>query len=128
MAGGAARPEGNGEANDRTVLQGLTDGATECLRKASLSLSQIDLVIGEQSAPEITQAWSKAAGITPARLLLDPARYGTLLAAGPLTVLHDAVKEGRLQNGMTALLLACGSGPTWAAACLRWGGGGLAEC
>jgi len=128
MAGGAARPEGNGEANDRTVLQGLTDGATECLRKASLSLSQIDLVIGEQSAPDIMQAWSKAAGITPARLLLDPARYGTLLAAGPLTVLHDAVKEGRLQNGMTALLLACGSGPTWAAACLRWGGGGLAEC
>ncbi len=128
MAGGAARPEGNGEANDRTVLQGLTDGATECLRKASLSLSQIDLVIGEQSAPDIMQAWSKAAGITPARLLLDPARYGTLLAAAPLTVLHDAVKEGRLQNGMTALLLACGSGPTWAAACLRWGGGGLAEC
>jgi 3-oxoacyl-[acyl-carrier-protein] synthase-3 len=127
MAGGAARPEGNGEANHRTVLQGLTDGATECLRKASLSLSEIDLVIGEQSAPEIMQAWSKAAGITPARLLLDPARYGTLLAAAPLTVLHDAIKEGRLQNGMTALLLACGSGPTWAAACVRWGGGGLAE-
>ncbi len=128
MAGGAARPEGNGEANDRTVLQGLTDGATECLRKASLSLSEIDLVIGEQSAPEIMQAWSNAAGLPQARLLLDPARYGTLLAAAPLTVLHDAIKEGRLHNGMTALLLACGSGPTWAAACLRWGGGGLAEC
>lgn len=127
MAGGAARPEGNGEANDRTVLEGLTDGATECLRKASLSLSEIDLVIGQQSAPEIMLAWSKAAGITPARLLLDPARYGTLLAAAPLTVLHDAIKEGRLQNGMTVLLLACGSGPTWAAACVRWGGGGLAE-
>jgi 3-oxoacyl-[acyl-carrier-protein] synthase III len=127
MAGGAARPEGNGEANDRTVLQGLTDGANECLRKASLSLSEIDLVIGEQSAPEIMQAWSKAAGMPPARLLLDPARYGTLLAAAPLTALHDAIKEGRLHNGMTALMLACGSGPTWAAACLRWGGGGLAE-
>jgi 3-oxoacyl-[acyl-carrier-protein] synthase-3 len=127
MAGGAARPEGNGEANDRTMLQGLTDGASECLRKAGLSLSQIDLVIGEQSAPEIMQAWSKAAGVAPARLLLDPARYGSLLAAAPLTVLHDAIKDGRLQNGMTALVLACGSGPTWAAACLRWGGGGLAS-
>jgi 3-oxoacyl-[acyl-carrier-protein] synthase-3 len=127
MAGGAARPEGNGEASDRTVLQGLTDGATECLRKAGLSLSEIDLVIGEQSAPEIMQAWSKAAGVPPARLLLDPSRYGTLLAAAPLTALHDAIKEGRLQIGMTALLLACGSGPTWAAACVRWGGGGLAE-
>ena len=127
MAGGAARPEGNGEANDRTVLQGLTEGAMECLRKASLSLSEIDLVIGEQSAPEIMQAWSKVAGVNSARLLLDPARYGTLLAAAPLTVLHDAIKEGRLQNGMTALLLSCGSGPTWAAACVRWGGGGLAS-
>jgi 3-oxoacyl-[acyl-carrier-protein] synthase III len=128
MAGGAARPEGNGDASDRTMLQGLTDGATECLQKASLSLSDIDLVIGEQSAPEIMQAWSKVAGIAPSRLLLDPARYGSLLAAAPLTVLHDAIKEGRLQSGMTALVLACGSGPTWAAACLRWGGGGLAEC
>jgi 3-oxoacyl-[acyl-carrier-protein] synthase-3 len=127
MAGGAARPEGNGEANDRTVLQGLTDGATECLRKAGLSLSEIDLVIGEQSAPEIMEAWSKVAGVPPARLLLDPSRYGTLLAAAPLTALHDAIKEGRLQNGMTALLLSCGSGPTWAAACVRWGGGGLAS-
>jgi len=127
MAGGAARPEGNGEANDRTMLQGLTDGTSQCLRKAGLSLSQIDLVIGEQSAPEIMQAWSKAAGVAPARLLLDPVRYGSLLAAAPLTVLHDAIKDGRLQNGMTALVLACGSGPTWAAACLRWGGGGLAS-
>jgi 3-oxoacyl-[acyl-carrier-protein] synthase-3 len=127
MTGGAARPEGNGDANDRSMLQGLTDGATECLRKAGLSLSEIDLVIGEQSAPEIMQVWSKAVGVSPSRLLLDPARYGNLLAAAPLTVLHDAVKEGRLQNGMTALLLACGSGPTWAAACVRWGGGGLAS-
>src|SRR5205823_14577687 len=103
-------------------------GATECLRKAGLSLSQIDLVIGEQSAPEIMRAWSKAAEVAPSRLLLDPVRYGSLLAAAPLTVLHDAIKAGRLQNGMTALLLACGSGPTWAAACLRWGGGGLVEC
>ena len=127
MAGGAARPEGNGASQDRTPLQGLTEGATECLRKASLTISEIDLVIGEQSAPEIMDAWSKLAGVSSSRLLLDPARYGSLLAAAPLTALHDAVKSGRLQNGMTALLLACGSGPTWAAACLRWGGGGLAE-
>ena len=127
MAGGAAQADVNGDAQDRVLLRGLTEGAAECLRKASLTLSEIDLVIGEQSAPEIMHAWSRAAGVVPARLLLDPARYGSLLAAAPLTALHDAVRDGRLHNGMTALLLACGSGPTWAAACLRWGGGGLAE-
>jgi 3-oxoacyl-[acyl-carrier-protein] synthase-3 len=127
MAGGAARSEANGETEERALVQGLAAGVTDCLQQAKLRMSEIDLVIGEQSAPEIMLAWSKAAGITPARLLLDPVRYGALLAAAPLTALHDAVKDGRLQNGMTALLLACGSGPTWAAACLRWGGAGIAE-
>jgi 3-oxoacyl-[acyl-carrier-protein] synthase-3 len=127
MAGGSGRPEGNGEATDRSVLQGLTEAATECLTKATLSLSEIDLVIGEQSAPEMMRAWTKTAGLSPERLLLDPQRYGNLLAAAPFTVLHDAIKAGRLQSGMTALILACGTGPTWAAACLRWGDGGLAE-
>jgi 3-oxoacyl-[acyl-carrier-protein] synthase III len=126
MAGGAARPDVNGEV-DRTLLQGLMDGTTECLGKAGLTISDIDLVIGEQSAPEIMHAWSRLAGVSSARLLLDPARYGSVLAAAPLMALHDAVQAGRLQNGMTALLLSCGSGPTWAAACLRWGGARIAE-
>jgi len=126
-AGGAAQPDGNGDAQDRTLLRGLTDAAAECLEKAHLAISEIDLVIGEQSTPEITQAWSRLAGVAASRILLDEARYGSLLAAAPLTALHDAVQTGRLQNGMTALLLSCGSGPSWAAACLRWGGGGIAE-
>jgi 3-oxoacyl-[acyl-carrier-protein] synthase III len=127
VAGGAARPDANGDAQDRTLLRGLQEAAAECLQKAKLAMSEIDLVVAEQSAPDLMQAWSKLAGVSSSRVLLDPARYGSLRAAAPLTALHDAVNEGRLQNGMTALLLACGSGPAWAAACLRWGGGGIAE-
>jgi 3-oxoacyl-[acyl-carrier-protein] synthase-3 len=127
MAGGAARTEVDGDVHDRTLLRGLTAAAAECLQKASVAMSEIDLVIGEQSEPEIMQAWSTQTGVASSRMLLDPARYGSLRAAAPLTALYDAVQDGRLQNGMTALLLACGSGPTWAAACLRWGRGGIAE-
>ena len=108
-------------------MRGLTEAAAECLQRANLAISEIDLVIGEQSAPEITQAWARLAGVASSRILLDETRYGSLLAAAPLTALHDAVKTGRLKNGMTALLLSCGTGPSWAAACLRWGGGGIAE-
>src|SRR5213080_18403 len=127
MTGGSAMPEANGDAVDRVLLRGLADGVTECLRKSNLTLPDIDLVIGEQSAPEIMLAWCKTSGVSASRLVVNPPRYGWLLAAAPLMALHDAVVEGRLYNGMTALLLGCGSGPSWAAACLRWGGGGLAE-
>ena len=127
MTGGSAQPDGNGDAADRILLRGLTDGVADCLRKANLTLPDIDLVIGEQSAPEIMRAWCQTSGISSSRLVLDPPRYGSLLAAAPLMALHDTVVEGRLHNGMTALLLGCGSGPSWAAACLRWGGGGTAE-
>ncbi len=128
LVGGAARSDVDGDAQDRILLRGLANGVEECLRKARVSLADIDLVIGEQSAPEIMQAWGKAAGLSASRLLVRPARYGALLAAAPLIALHDAVREGRMHRGMTTLLLQCGSGPAWAAACIRWGGGGMVEC
>ena len=127
VVGGAAQSDVNGDAQDRILLRGLAEDVDECLRKARLSMAEIDLVIGEQSAPEIMQAWGKAAGLSPSRMLIQPGRYGALLAAAPLIALHDAVREGRLHSGMCALLIQCGSGPAWAAACVRWGGGGLVE-
>jgi len=127
LVGGAARSDVNGDAQDRTMLRGFAAGVDDCLRRAGLTLPDIDLVIGEQSAPEIMHAWSKGAGLSASRLLIQPARYGALLAAAPLIALYDAVRDGQLHNGMTALIVQLGSGPAWAAACVRWGGGGLLE-
>lgn len=127
LVGGSARSELNGDTQDRILLRGLADGVGECLKMAGLSLAEIDLVIGEQSAPEVMQAWAKASGLPASRLLVQPARYGALLAAAPLIAVHDAVQDGRLRSGMTALLIQCGSGQAWGAACVRWGSGGLVE-
>jgi 3-oxoacyl-[acyl-carrier-protein] synthase-3 len=124
--GGAAQSNVNG-AEDRALIKGLTEGVRVCLEHARLALDDVDLVIAEQSAPEIMRAWSKHQGIDAQRMILDPVRYGSLLSAAPLLVLHDVVAAGRLRDGMTALLLACGSGPVWAAACVRWGGGRVGE-
>lgn len=125
--GGAARPQVNADGQDRILLQGVSDGVLECLRKAHLSLEDIDLVIAEQSAPEIMQAWSRRHALAAARVVLEPARYGSLLAVAPLVALHDVVADGRLRDGKTALLISCGTGPVWAAACLRWSGGEVAQ-
>jgi 3-oxoacyl-[acyl-carrier-protein] synthase-3 len=128
VIGGAARPAGDSDGEDRLLLQGLTDAVSDCLDRAQLRLDEIDLVIAEQSAPEIMRAWSRRQSVSSSRVLLDSPRYGSLLAAAPLTILHDAAQSGRLEKGMTVLLLGCGSGPVWSAACLRWTDAGIAEC
>lgn len=125
MVGGAATPELNGDTHDRTLLRGLAQGVAECLDKAGLTLDEVDLVIGEQSAPEVMQAWGRANAVSPRRMLLDPPRYSSLYAVAPLIALYDAIVGGSVKPGMTVLLLSCGSGPVWGVACLRWTGGGV---
>ena len=127
-AGGRAIHEGtNVNGSQAATLDGLSQAATQCLERAQLSLGDIDLVIAEQTAPDLMRAWSTRAGVQPEAFLLEPDRYTDTFAAAPFAVLHDAVKDGRLREGQTALLLACGSGPVWAVACVRWGSGGVAE-
>jgi 3-oxoacyl-[acyl-carrier-protein] synthase-3 len=121
VTGGAARAGRDGDNAAGAVIDGLREGVETCLDRASLSLEEIDLVVGDQASPDVMDEWSKEVELPSNRLLLDPARYGALLSAAPLTALHDAALDGRLQDGMMVLLLECGSGPVWGAACLRWG-------
>ena len=126
-AGGRATHDPTVKGSQAAMLEGLSEAVTECLERAQLSLAEIDLVIAEQTAPDLMRAWSSRAGVPSGSFLLEPDRYADTFAAAPFAVLHDAVKDGRLREGQTALLLACGSGPVWAVACLRWGSGGVAE-
>ena len=126
VTGGAASGDSPVD-HDRGLARGLAQAVGQCLRLAGVELAQVDLVIGEQTAPDVTRAWAKAEAIPMSRVLLDPSRYGSAFAAAPFVALHDAVRSGRLQPGKIALLLSCGSGPAWAVTCLRWGNGAVGE-
>jgi 3-oxoacyl-[acyl-carrier-protein] synthase-3 len=123
VVGGAASEDGTGASHDEALVRGLCRAIDQCLGKAGISLAAIDLVIGEQTAPEVMRAWRIAQAFPEEKLVLDAKRYSGAVAAAPFVVLHDLVAEGRLRSGMTALLVSCGSGPAWAVVCLRWGSG-----
>jgi 3-oxoacyl-[acyl-carrier-protein] synthase-3 len=128
MTGGAAKAASDGQDAAEVDVQELAHGVQACLRRADLAQDDIDLVFGDQSYPELMRVWARHAGISEDRLVLDPDRYGSLLAAGPGILLHDAVNSGRLQPGMQVLVLECGSGAVWSAACLHWGKTRVAAC
>ncbi len=111
----------DGASRDRALLHGLSAAVDQALQAAGVPLAAIDLVIAEQTAPEVMRVWARSRQLPPDRLLLDPERYQGAFAAAPFVALHDAVAEGRLRPGRLALLLSCGQGPAWGVACLRWG-------
>lgn len=117
-----------GQGGDAAGLDSLRDAVDECLARAGVTLADIDLVIADQAAPDAMRSWAKAAGLDGQRLLLDSSRYGALLAAAPLAAIYDAAESGRLKPGMVALVLECGSGPVWAAACVAWNQVGVRAC
>ncbi len=121
VVGGAARSTADADGH-AGLVEGITDAARDCVQQAGMYLNDIDLVLADSGAPDTMRAWASRAGVKGERLLLDPDRYGTLLAAAPFIVLRDLASAGRLTNGMTVLMLECGAGPVWAAACLQWQG------
>lgn len=128
VIGGAADARARQDGDVGGMVDGLRAGVDDCLRRAGLKLADVDLVIADQAAPDAMHSWAKTAGVDAGRLVLDSSRYGALLAAAPLAALYDASEDGRLKQGMVVLMLECGSGPVWAAACLRWDETGVRAC
>lgn len=124
VVGGAA--QSNHALHDKVLLRGLSAAVEDGLRQVGLALQDIDLVIGEQTAPEVMRAWARATGMPGDRLVLDPDRYRPAFATAPFVALHDALNEGRLRAGQNALLMSGGRGPAWAVVLLRWGTPGTA--
>src|SRR5439155_26677005 len=61
-------------------------------------------------------------GVPEAKVVLNLDRYGNTSAASIPLALDEAVRDGRVQSGMTLLLTAFGTGLTWGSAVLTWEG------
>ena len=54
------------------------------------------------------------------KIYLNLQRYGNTSAASVPMALHEAVEEGRIQEGSLVLLVAFGAGLTWGYNLVRW--------
>jgi 3-oxoacyl-[acyl-carrier-protein] synthase-3 len=132
-AGGARRP-----ASAETVAAGehtirMVDGrgifeqavagmgaiADLALKKAGLTLADIDLVVPHQANKLIIEAGMKALGVPMDKVMVTVDHIGNCTAATVPITLHEAIQAGRLQSGQTALLVAVGGGYSAGAAVYR---------
>jgi 3-oxoacyl-[acyl-carrier-protein] synthase-3 len=90
------------------------------LEKAGLMKEDMDLFVPHQANTRIVDAAIKRLGISPDKVVVNLHKYGNMSAASIPVALDEAVKEGRISEGDTIVMVGFGAGLTWGACVLKW--------
>jgi 3-oxoacyl-[acyl-carrier-protein] synthase-3 len=105
---------------DETSLGNFVRAARGALDRSGLSLSDISYLCGLHMKRSMHEALLDALGVDGARAgYLDDT--GHMSGIDSLLALDRAARAGELADGDVVLLLAAGTGYTWAASVVRWG-------
>jgi 3-oxoacyl-[acyl-carrier-protein] synthase-3 len=108
------------ERLDRTSLDNFVRAARGALERSVLSLADVSYLCGLHMKRSMHQALLDALGVDAARAgYLDDT--GHMSGIDSLFALDRAARAGELADGDVVLLLAAGTGYTWAASVVRWG-------
>jgi 3-oxoacyl-[acyl-carrier-protein] synthase-3 len=112
----------DGHETFKAAVARLSEVALEALDAAGMATADVDLFVFHQANARITAAVGERLGLDPARVVDSIARVGNTSAASLPLALAAAEADGRLVPGARVLLAAFGSGFTWGATTLTWGG------
>lgn len=104
----------------KSAVRSMADACDHALQQAGLRGEQVDVLIPHQANIRIIEATAKHAHIPMDKVYVNVDRYGNTSAASIPIALDEAVRAGRVQPGMTVLLVAFGAGFTWASMAIRW--------
>jgi len=108
---------------DEVSLANFAAAAKGALERSGATLADVGYLCGIHMKPSMHRALLAELGIDPARAAyLDDT--GHMSGVDPLFALHRAARAGELEDGSLVLLLAAGTGYTWAAGVVRWGDDG----
>lgn len=91
------------------------------LKKADMTLEDVDLLIPHQANVRIIDATAKRIGIDDAKVFVNIASYGNTSAATIPVALTEALEQGRIQPGANIVFAAFGGGMSWGSAVYKWG-------
>jgi 3-oxoacyl-[acyl-carrier-protein] synthase III len=104
----------------RRAVDTLVEISRRAVRRANLSLDDIDLFVPHQANARITKAVRERLDVSVDRVVDCIADYGNTTGATLPIALAVAHEEGRLQPGSRLLLAAFGAGLTWGALVATW--------
>ncbi|MBV8256755.1 MAG: 3-oxoacyl-ACP synthase [Actinobacteria bacterium] len=115
-----ADPSSMKEGLDEVSLPNFVKAAEGAVARSGATLADIGYVCGIHMKPSMHRALVAALGLDESRAAyLDDT--GHMSGVDPLLALDRAARDGKLADGELVLLLAAGTGYTWAASVVRWG-------
>lgn len=105
---------------DEVSLQNFVAAARGALERSDATLADVDYLCGIHMKPSMHRLLVQELGLDASRAAyLDDT--GHMSGVDPLLALDRAARNGDLHDGELVLLLAAGTGYTWAASVVRWG-------
>lgn len=109
-----------GNETFKVAVRTLEATAREALEANKMAVDDVDLFIPHQANVRIVNAVMERLGLRKERAFLNIDRYGNTSAASIPLALDEAVRAGRISPGSRILMVAFGSGLTWASAVVKW--------
>ena len=105
---------------DAVSLPNFVRAAERALARSGATLADVDFLCGLHMKRSMHDELVRSLGVDPERTVyLDDT--GHMSGVDPLLALDRAARSGELRDGELVLLLAAGTGYTWAASVVRWG-------
>ena len=115
-------PVMDGKTIFKLAVQKLPEVVSETLKKAELSIEDIDLFIQHQANLRINQFFQQAMKLPENKVFHNIQRYGNTTAASIPIAFDEALEFGIIGNGSTVMFLGLGAGVTWGAVIAKLGG------
>lgn len=111
----------NGREVYRFSVEIIGEVSAQAIERAGLTYDDIDLLIPHQANTRILDAAAKRLSLPRRKIWSNLERFGNTSAASVPICIAEAAEMGSLQPGMHLVLVAFGSGVSWAASVVRWG-------
>jgi 3-oxoacyl-[acyl-carrier-protein] synthase III len=98
----------------------ITDVIYDVLKKAGITVDDIDWFVPHQANVRIVEGAAKKLGIPLSKVVVTVGQHGNTSAASVPLALEHAVSNGSIKPGDMVLLEAMGGGFTWGASLVRW--------
>ena len=112
-------PVMDGKAIFKMAVKRLPEVTLEVLKKAGLSLEDVDLIIPHQANIRINQFYQQSIKVPPEKVYNNIQTYGNTTAATIPLAMDEALEKGIIHMDSTLLFLGLGSGVTWGACLYR---------